>query len=721
MTFQFTQDLTSYCITIIAGILAIAYPIMTEVISKLDEKYSSINIVKLFSNEKIKKFFDYALYISIGSIILSLLNVPPFSGWEILDNLLAESNKPILLISSIALMILLIMLIRKILIYYTPIRFLEYLKKHYLHELKEETKWDLFVALTDLTVSSIKKRDHKLSTELCNFMISEFDLYRESFKGDKLIYRNEQISFINDVRLQLIESNNPRMVFFEYRINSNLIILGERNFAQINEHTRSLIWNSIRTSIEFSKDDFIQYTWEFCYQFYLSKFRKSTFQDGIIVNEKETFYDIFIALGGLLLYTQKYFLVKNLWSYTQSIPADYIFVPNNINQIFSLIRKFLDEYKYSWISTIFPFPNLKGINADYQIKDKICEYLVLLYLRLYIHNQKIFYKRATIFPNIPRTTAEKNQLLADVEFVIRKIKRLLKNDDLLKSFGLEFLIRWDSRWSYLAPVDYFDKFRRSLISNIESHGENCELSIEKYKKFHIQALSSISELISEISSINNESFVGEQKFYTSGISYLLDKAPFTDDDDGIDHLNYDSFPIERFLEEIKYGIADNFTLARTSRFVFEYKDLEKVIEKLSGKFIDLAIVSFGVDLDSENAIYFPWSGGAGNSLYFIERDDLPYLNFKEATEEAINSYDLLEINNTHIYTGIVDLNLNTGLREELINGNRDKNLRKMVYLSIYANLEVNWKGDIKCIEIVIKDPYFENGVTNRIHDLDNVK
>lgn len=47
----FRMNIISICVTFISVILGIAYPILLQVISKLDEKYSSVIILKLFNKE----------------------------------------------------------------------------------------------------------------------------------------------------------------------------------------------------------------------------------------------------------------------------------------------------------------------------------------------------------------------------------------------------------------------------------------------------------------------------------------------------------------------------------------------------------------------------------------------------------------------------------------------------------------------------------------------
>ena len=121
------MDNISICVSFIAAILGIAYPILFEVVSRLDEKYSSQAIIELFRREWENKLFITTLKISLGSILLWMLKLPPLIKVEQLDYLIGKSAQLLLIISTIVLVVSFFYFVRKVLIYYTPTRFLPYL------------------------------------------------------------------------------------------------------------------------------------------------------------------------------------------------------------------------------------------------------------------------------------------------------------------------------------------------------------------------------------------------------------------------------------------------------------------------------------------------------------------------------------------------------------------------------------------------------------------
>jgi len=72
------MDTAAITVSFIVTILGIAYPILFQVVSRLDEKYSSMLILELFSKEKERKVFKIALITSLIAILIYILKLPPF-------------------------------------------------------------------------------------------------------------------------------------------------------------------------------------------------------------------------------------------------------------------------------------------------------------------------------------------------------------------------------------------------------------------------------------------------------------------------------------------------------------------------------------------------------------------------------------------------------------------------------------------------------------------
>lgn len=131
------------CVAFITVILGIAYPILLEVISRLDDKYSSQIVVELFRTELVFRLFRTLLIISLILILLWILieYMNPiyyivFNYFECpLDYQIIDYTKYyiiwILLLITIMLIVFFFLFIRKILIYYNIEDFIFYLIRRY--------------------------------------------------------------------------------------------------------------------------------------------------------------------------------------------------------------------------------------------------------------------------------------------------------------------------------------------------------------------------------------------------------------------------------------------------------------------------------------------------------------------------------------------------------------------------------------------------------------
>ena len=107
-------------IYIIIGLLGVAYPILLQVVSTLDEKYESEQIVKIFNQEWEGNAFQYSLYSSLIFVVIWSLKLPPLIQSNGTLKFLIENSAEILIgINTILLVIFFFLYVRKVLIYYT--------------------------------------------------------------------------------------------------------------------------------------------------------------------------------------------------------------------------------------------------------------------------------------------------------------------------------------------------------------------------------------------------------------------------------------------------------------------------------------------------------------------------------------------------------------------------------------------------------------------------
>ena len=117
--------------TAIITILSIAYPLILQVISKLDDTYGSSRIVELFEAEPVRKWFQIQLYVSLLSVFLWSLKRPPIYPFSDLGWIINNSASLLVIGSTFLLVIAFLRLVKKVFVFSTMSGIVRYLiKKH---------------------------------------------------------------------------------------------------------------------------------------------------------------------------------------------------------------------------------------------------------------------------------------------------------------------------------------------------------------------------------------------------------------------------------------------------------------------------------------------------------------------------------------------------------------------------------------------------------------
>jgi len=175
----FTDIVTYFVI----AILGLAYPISLQVLTRLDEKYGSVNILKRFEQEFWGKAFTCSLYASITAVFLHIL-------WKITLKSDCKSGEAcyfypdyILLFIVSLLIFAFLFYIKKIFIYYSPYRMVDYLKS-----LKDDDQQSGFNSLADIFYLSIRLQDATLNQTLHTYFYQRFRDIRIAAGTNEVIY-----------------------------------------------------------------------------------------------------------------------------------------------------------------------------------------------------------------------------------------------------------------------------------------------------------------------------------------------------------------------------------------------------------------------------------------------------------------------------------------------------------------------------------------------------
>lgn len=731
--------------------LGLAYPILLQVIARLDERYESEYIAALFKTEFQWKFFRYTLVVSLVSVFVWAL--PPIVEVDGFNFFIGQSAQSLLIIMAILLVISFFSFVKKVLQYYTLSDLIPYLiQKH-----RKSNTDDLrcFQALSDLLYLTIRKQQTNPSRTLSDFFYTAFRDVRNLFNNAQVVYPDIYYETVSRAVEELAILKEKRNYLLEHRTSGGIWLLGETQGKEISDKTYSYLWRNLLLAIRYQQDDLIVRHWETCDQYYFLYMpeiypERNNSTDIFQVSnqstvdkrteEREQFIEFHYALGGLLTYKEKYACIRRLFVYTQSEPPDYELLPTSMNEIFDFFIKVRDPFnnKYSWISHQYPFPELSGLGADKTIKKWIMSYMAILFLRQYSIIPHLSIIRPLDFPDIPLTQGEINDWIYGVDFMKKLVSGHLSNEDLLKTLKLDFLTRdWCVQNQKLYPTDYIDTFITQLKEKYHSNALTLSVSAEKRNLFKTKSKYIIESEIEKLKQINNPVIIdnnNSDKWYVHGSSLIQGKDAFSESPE-VHHSNFDSFLATIIVKTHKDGLGNSFLIKTSKSYLIKTEDIFKAVDNLGidDKYV---IINFGVHLDFfinsikvdgltpdsyRNTIIYTFQGShsVNDSMFILKKSDLPNITSKQIAENLIEKYSLEKISETtDLQYSIIDLNdTSDDIYNESIQNKSEDEVRKSVLTSLYVTTEIKWKKNAEVIQLRQHSEFFQKGIANKLSDV----
>lgn len=742
-------------IYIIIGLLGVAYPVLLQVVARLDEKYSSDKIAELFDQEWEKKAFKYSLISSLLFIVLWSLKLPALIHVDHLDFLIENSASLLLAINSILLVISFFYFVNKILIYYSPTKFIPYLIKQ---NEKSGNDFQYFTALSELLFLFIKQQQTNYSKTLSDFFYTAFRKIRDKHLNQPVVYPDIYYEVVYKAIEELAILKEKRNYLLERRTSGETWLLGELQGKEVSENTYAWMWMNLLLAIRYQQDDLILNHWETCHQYYdynlccvnreydnsVGNLQISN-QEAVDkrIKERKRFIEFHYALGGLLLYKERYVCIKRLFRYTQSQPPKYELLPESMFEIFKFYFDVRDPYdrKYTWISHLYSFPELSGVIADNIVKKWIMSYMAILFLRQYTIVPYLTITRPLDLPPTPKTQGEIKQWIDGLDFFKKLVSEHLQNKELLKTLSLDFIrLEWCEENQKPYPITLIETFKTNLESAYNANSLNLPISNEKVSAFENSTKTIIESTVDKLKLINNESTIQDDnsdKWYGNGQIMLQSKDAFSDNPEA-HHMDYDSFLASEVSKSLKECLGETFFYKKTKSFLLKSEDFFKAIDRLT---IDdnFVIVNFGVYLDyfinhlrvpelsnekyRNITIYlFNSSQLVRDSLFVLKKSDLPNISTKPIGEDIIAKYSLKKISDTiNLYSSVIDLNdTSDEVYTEIKHEKSDEELRKSVLLSIIISTEFKWKKNIEIIQLNQYSDYFQKGIANKLEDIEPI-
>ena len=421
--------ITSVAIGTIVSIMAIAFPVVINVMHNLSMRYQNNYVVTIFQNRIELKVFKYSLYVSLGLSASWLFFYFFDSASFFWDNFFMY----LLCIATVFVVISLLVLIWKIVAFMTPTNLVEIIKEEIdsLHTPSYYFSPDTYIFLEygsneeneRLKRLSIIEDYDDLSTQPYVAILRIYALFPEDFSARKRIqkfwqekcrkasciidntkhYTKSYYNFIFASLDWAIDKNDynsqeDAIMFLNTLFNAHLPVpqkFGEpekdihKIQYELSNETIEFIWKTMVKCINCSTTELFQKYWQRATNFYARKFQEH-FEipggcpvNGDIKDEKSLYYAIHYLCCSYLIGYKKFNLLDYALNYSQSMPFRWYLIPNNIEDTLRTYVTIKEWYENIDISSRFPLtddPNLfDRMNIEKPIEQFTCLLLLLLW------------------------------------------------------------------------------------------------------------------------------------------------------------------------------------------------------------------------------------------------------------------------------------------------------------------------------------------------------
>lgn len=213
-SFNLNLDIEYFNILIafISAIIGIAYPLLLQVIERIDDKYSSIRLTENFKEERINKIFVCSLQCSLTSVaLLILLSFFKIFSFFLVDKEAIASIVFIILFPTTTICIIyLFKYANLILTYYNPIDLIHHLSKKIKpndYKRIQDNNNDIYdkklKPIFDLVYYAIKSDDEELDKVVFSFLIDFVIEYRDE-NPNEIVYPEDFYTMIRKVNRLII-------------------------------------------------------------------------------------------------------------------------------------------------------------------------------------------------------------------------------------------------------------------------------------------------------------------------------------------------------------------------------------------------------------------------------------------------------------------------------------------------------------------------------------
>ena len=747
------EIVSEFCIPTIIGIFTFATPLILQTISRIDDKYESTLLAKLFVKDWVCRVFIGIAIGSFASLLLWMLNLPRVVDWGVLNVWIDNSASLILLISVIALIIAACGILYLTYTYYIPKKLVSRLQKQRNTHLNERIYFD---GVSKVLNYSISKADEELARQTYSAIIDELIKTRTDKSGQEVIYPDEFYDAVFEANERLLKRERKTLSYLNEGSMLSIFI-DEVQQTIISDKTYQYMWLGLRQAVLYNNSEAIKAYWEKAHQyanFALDRIHPEYDKDFNIVNKealdqqktiKEKFVEFHYALGGLLLYHKMYDTLEYIMSWTNQQPPKYILVPSTMSEVINMYMQiaFKDGIRgFIYYESHYPFIGVRGVNASDIIRFWIKKYMAVLFLRQYTLNTYYIYEDTLQMPRVPESMSEKYAWNNELDVLKDLLQKLCEDKGTLNVLGFQHMSdkQWFVEKDKPTPSELIESFKAQIEYDMERTRKEQSISKTKLEEFYTATRSILCSVFRQYESFFGNSSITENynKIHIIGSHQIMDKQAFVEDQE-ICHANADSIVAEHASLDFRQLALNIFIYMQSRRYILKEQDVWTTINNLPNDKNDFVIFSIGNNLNylklkesklqntnggwSYNGIpiidiHHSMNDLVSQSLWITRKSDVPYLMFnKISNENDISKYQLSEIDEQyHIFASIVDVYATPTIKKEL-EDRKILDAETKAIACVDFNAEIRCRKTAKAIQLKI---YSQFGGKEQAHDISNV-
>lgn len=415
MNFDFLYHSYTFTITIFAAVFGMAYPLTLQAIERIDQKYSS----SVLSTDLRNRWQFKLLY---WLIICCTATLPILA--YILEAVVSIQQKYIIVsiatLLIIVLMLDMVLLIRRILVFYSPVELLGYL------EGKDDVSNSN--ALLDLARYAEKTDDYILYTSSLSSVYKYIIEEQKEASDRQIVEYSEQVNGILAKIAKKVGDTSRTDDRYNY-VGIVPIIFSNNVEGKISADTFLRMWEMVNRASKAGNTGWFRDYWTYADQYY--RFAIYNISSESEKNNMKEFYHYQVMIGGLLVYFKQFEWLRHIMHFTQELPAHFALVPGTLSKIFDEV-KYLDQLlsKPFVVYQKYQFYGLeRGARMDDAIVGFAYQYLSLLIIRLWSYPDYNYnYADPFELPDADDESIEANDdMVVCIEQIKRNVRRWYEN------------------------------------------------------------------------------------------------------------------------------------------------------------------------------------------------------------------------------------------------------------------------------------------------------